>query len=235
VLAGGAMFPMFAGLYHWGPKMLGRKLDERLGVLSFWLMFVGFNVAFFPMHIVGLLGQPRRTYTYPSGLGWDAYNLWETIGTAVLGLGILITFVNWFWSKRHGELAGNDPWHGESLEWATSSPPPEYNFEAVPTVRSREPMWDQPELTNGAQPAEQGGRSLAGGHVTLSTSLVDGDPEAIVHMPHASPWPFFVSVAMLVTFFAVLVSSWTVAAIGGLAAVGSVMGWLFPRGETQET
>jgi cytochrome c oxidase subunit I+III len=235
VLAGGAMFPMFAGLYHWGPKMLGRKLSERLGTISFWLMFVGFNLAFFPMHIVGLLGQPRRTYTYQNGLGWGVYNLWETIGTFVLGIGILITFINWFWSKRHGEPAGNDPWGGESLEWATTSPPPEYNFESIPTVRSREPMWDQPELAVGPQRPEDGGRALASGHVTLSTSLVEGEPEAIVLMPHRSPWPFFVSLGMLITFYALLIDVWLIAAAAALATVFSIMGWLLPRGETQET
>jgi cytochrome c oxidase subunit I+III len=235
VLAGGAMFPMFAGLYHWGPKMRGRKLDERLGKISFWLMFVGFNLAFFPMHIAGLLGQPRRVYTYHAGLGWGVYNLIETIGTAVLGLGILVTFVNWFRSRAHGEPAGNDPWNGETLEWATTSPPPEYNFETVPTVRSREPMWDQPELHDGPQPPDLGGRSLAGGHLTLSTGFVDGDPQVVVHMPRRSPWPLFLTLAMLFGFYGVLLGAWPVAAVGGAACVGCLMGWLWPRGETQET
>jgi cytochrome c oxidase subunit 1/cytochrome c oxidase subunit I+III len=235
VLAGGAMFPMFAGLYHWGPKMLGRRLNERLGKISFWLMFVGFNLAFFPMHIAGLLGQPRRTYTYQPGLGWDLSNLLATIGSFVLGVGILVTFVNWFRSKRHGEPAGNDPWSGETLEWATTSPPPEYNFETIPTVRSREPVWDQPELRDGAQPAEAGGRPLVGGHTTLSTTVADAEPQAVVHMPHASPWPFVLTAAMTLAFFGVLTGSWTVAVAGAAAGAGSIIGWLWPRGETQET
>ena len=235
VLVGGAAFPMFAGLYHWGPKMLGRRLDERWGKVSFWLMFVGFNLAFFPMHIMGLLGQPRRVYTYPPGLGWDLPNLLSTIGVFVFAIGIAITFANWFWARRHGEVAGDDPWGAETLEWATTSPPPEYNFTTIPTVRSRQPAWDQPELRGGAQPPEAGGRPLADGHTTLSTSLADAEPQAIVHMPHASPWPFFLTLALTLTWYGVLLSAWIVAAVGAVASAGAVMGWLWPRGQTQET
>ena len=235
VLAGGAMFPMFAGLYYWGPKMLGHLLDERLGKISFWLMFVGFNLTFFPMHIAGLLGQPRRTYTYASGLGWDLHNLLSTIGVFVLGAGILVTFWNWFRSRAHGEPAGENPWSGDTLEWTTTSPPPEYNFTTIPTVRSREPAWDQPELIGGAQPPEDGGRPLTDGHTTLATTLADADPQAIVHMPHASPWPLFLTLALMLAFYGVLLSSWMVAAVGAVASAGTLMGWLWPRGETQET
>jgi cytochrome c oxidase subunit I+III len=235
VLVGGAAFPMFAGLYHWGPKMLGRRLDERWGKISFWLMFLGFNLAFFPMHIMGLLGQPRRIYTYPPGLGWDLPNLLSTIGVFVFAVGIAITFLNWFWARGHGELAGDDPWGAETLEWATTSPPPEYNFTTIPTVRSRQPAWDQPELRGGAQPPEAGGRPLTDGHTTLSTSLVDAEPQAIVHMPHASPWPFFLTVALTLAFYGVLLAAWVVAAVGGIASAGALMGWLWPRGQTQET
>ncbi|HYZ14131.1 MAG TPA: cytochrome c oxidase subunit I [Actinomycetota bacterium] len=235
VLAGGAMFPMFAGLYYWGPKMLGRLLDERLGKISFWLMFVGFNLTFFPMHIAGLLGQPRRTYTYASGLGWDLHNLLSTIGVFVMAVGILVTFWNWFRSRAHGEPAGEDPWSGDTLEWTTMSPPPEFNFATIPTVRSREPAWDQPELQGGAQPPENGGRPLTDGHTTLATTLADAAPQAIVHMPHASPWPLFLTLALMVAFYGVLLSSWMVAAVGAIASAGTLTGWLWPRGETQET
>jgi cytochrome c oxidase subunit I+III len=235
VLAGGAMFPMFAGLYYWGPKMLGHLLDERLGKISFWLMFLGFNLTFFPMHIAGLLGQPRRTYTYASGLGWDLHNLLSTIGVFVLGAGILVTFWNWFRSRAHGESVGDDPWSGDTLEWTTTSPPPEYNFATIPTVRSREPAWDQPELQGGAQPPEDGGRPLTDGHTTLATTLADAEPQAIVHMPHASPWPLFLTLALMLAFYGVLLSSWLVAAVGAVASAGTLMGWLWPRGETQET
>ena len=235
VLVGGAAFPMFAGLYHWGPKMLGRRLDERWGKISFWLMFVGFNLAFFPMHIMGLLGQPRRVYTYPPGLGWDLPNLLSTVGVFVFAVGILITFANWFWARRYGEVADDDPWGAETLEWATTSPPPEYNFATIPTVRSRQPAWDQLDLRGGAQPPEAGGRPLADGHTTLSTSLADAEPQAIVHMPHASPWPFFLTLALTLAFYGFLFSSWGLAVVGAVASAGGLMGWLWPRGQTQET
>ncbi|MFP5297993.1 MAG: cytochrome c oxidase subunit I [Actinomycetota bacterium] len=160
VLVGGAVFPIFAALYHWLPKFTGRMLSEGLGKLSFWLIFVGFNLAFGPMHVMGILGQPRRTYTYQSGLGWDVWNLMSTVGAFVLALGIAVVGYNWWRSMKRGEPAGDDPWGGETLEWATSSPPPAYNFEHLPTVRSRQPLWDQPDLAGGRQPEELGGMPL---------------------------------------------------------------------------
>jgi cytochrome c oxidase subunit I+III len=234
VLAGGAVFPMFAGLYYWGPKMTGRMMSERWGKISFWLMFVGFNLAFFPMHIAGLLGQPRRTYTYDTGLGWETPNLWSSIGAFVLALGILVTVINWFWARGLGQSAGNDPWHGETLEWATSSPPPVYNFVTIPEVRSREPVWDQPELRDGYQRPEQGGRPLTGGHITLSTSTLDAAPQAELHMPHDSPWPFLLVVAITAMLYGILFGTAILVGLGLGGAIGAVMGWFWLRGETQE-
>jgi cytochrome c oxidase subunit I len=235
VLVGGAVFPIFGGLYYWLPKMTGRLLSESLGKLSFWMMFVGFNLAFFPMHITGLLGQPRRTYTYESGVGWDGYNLAATIGAFLLAFGVLLVFVNWWRSTRTGPPAGNDPWEGETLEWATSSPPPHYNFASVPTVRSKEPTWDQPDLRDGAQPPEKGGIELADAHVTLSTSMLDATPQALVHMPHESPWPFLLTASLTLFFFGVLIEVTTVIALGAAAILAALGGWFWPRGETQET
>jgi cytochrome c oxidase subunit I len=235
VLVGGAVFPMFAALYYWLPKMTGRMLDERLGRWSFWTMFVGFNLTFFPMHISGLLGQPRRTYTYHAGLGWDVWNLLATIGAFLLAFGVLLTFWNWWRSRRHGAPAGNDPWHGDTLEWATTSPPPEYNFETVPEIRSREPMWDQLELRGGPQPPELGGRPLADGHLTLSTGLLDAVPEAVVPMPHASYWPFLLTVGLLVLAFGTLTGNVALLLAGVVGTLAGMAGWFWPRGETQET
>jgi len=234
VLVGGAMFPMLAAIFHWGPKMTGRMLDERLGKISFWLVFIGFNLNMFPLHISGILGQPRRIYTYEEGLGWDVYNLMSTVGSFVMALGILVIIVNWFRSKNNGEAAGDDPWKGETLEWGTTSPPPHYNFVTVPTVRSREPMWDQPEL-HGGQAPEDGGFALADGHTTLSTSMLDAEPQAVVHMAHASPWPFYLSCALLVLFFGLLLQAYAVAIAAAVACTVGLMGWFWPRGETQET
>lgn len=235
VIIGGSVFPIFGGLYYWLPKMTGRMLDERLGKLSFWLMFAGFNLAFFPMHISGLLGQPRRTYTYQENLGWDIWNLLSTIGAFVLALGILITFINWYKSMQSGEPAGADPWEAETLEWSTTSPPPEYNFESIPAVRSLHPMWEQPELRRGPQRPEDGAYLLASGHETLSTSMLDATPQAVVEMPHESPWPVTLTVAMMIMFYGVLFDSGLLAATGVLASAASVAGWFWPTGETQET
>ena len=235
VLVGGAVFPMLAALYHWGPKMTGRLLDERLGKWSFWLTFIGFNMSMFPLHISGLMGQPRRVYTYEAGLGWEPYNLIATIGTYMLGVGLAITIYNWFKSKKKGEIAGNDPFGGETLEWATTSPPPHHNFDHIPTVRSREPVWDQPELRSGEQPVEAGGHPMAGGHITASTSLLDAKPQAIVHMPHGSPWPFYLTIALTVLFTGLLLGSIALSLIGVASSIAGICGWFWPRGETQET
>jgi cytochrome c oxidase subunit 1/cytochrome c oxidase subunit I+III len=234
IMAGVAIFPVLAAIYYWGPKIWGRMLHEGWGTVSFWLVFVGFNLAFFPMHLLGLLGMPRRIYTYQAGLGWDSYNLVETIGTFIMGIGILTSFINWAWSLRHGERAPNDPWNSETLEWATSSPPPDYDFETIPEVRSLHPTWDQPDLKDGSQPPEQGGRPLAEGHRVLATSLLDATPEAIVDMPHDSLWPFFLAVSLTLFFYGALVRIPIFAAVGGAAAAISVIGWIWPRGQTQE-
>ena len=153
----------------------------------------------------------------------------------MLAAGILVTLINWLQSARRGALAGNDPWRGETLEWATTSPPPDYNFETVPTVRSLHPMWDQPELSAGPQRPEDGGHPLSGGHLTMSTSMLDGTPQALVHMPHESPWPLLLTVAMLTFFYGVLIDAYTVAALGAACSVVGLIGWFYPRGETQES
>ncbi|HZN89240.1 MAG TPA: cytochrome c oxidase subunit I [Thermoleophilaceae bacterium] len=152
---GGGVFGLFAGLYYWFPKMSGRMLSEGLGKLSFWLMFVGFNVTFLIQHSAGLTGMPRRIYDYDSELGVTAYNLVSTIGSFILGVGVLVTFVNVVWAVKRGKRAGNDPWQGNTLEWFTSSPPPVNNFDLIPRVRSVEPMKDiRREVAAAAKPAE---------------------------------------------------------------------------------
>ncbi len=142
VLFGGSVFGIFAGLYYWFPKMSGRMLSESLGKISFWVMFVGFNLTFLVQHSAGLSGMPRRIYDYPEAAGWWGYNLASTIGSFMLGIGVLISVINVLRSIKSGKPAGNDPWKANTLEWFTQSPPPENNFDVVPRIRSVEPMKD---------------------------------------------------------------------------------------------
>ena len=219
VLFGGAVFPIFGGFYYWIPKMTGKLLDEKLGALNFWLMFIGFNLTFFPMHIVGLLGMPRRTYTYQAGLGWDGLNLLETIGAYILGIGILVFVFNFVRSMRSGEPAGENPWHGSTLEWSTSSPPPVYNFAVLPTVRSRDPLWDQDTLGPGLQPA---GRS------TLGTTTLVAQASHLIPMPEDSLWPIGLALALSVLFVGFLITAGWLIGLGVVLVMGSIIGWLWP-------
>jgi cytochrome c oxidase subunit 1/cytochrome c oxidase subunit I+III len=202
-LFGGAVFPAFAAIHYWFPKVTGRMFSERLGQISFWLFFVGFNLTFFPMHIAGLLGMPRRVYTYPHGLGWDPYNMAATIGSFLLAGAILLVVANLVWSRRRGAVAGSDPWGANTLEWATSSPPPEYNFERVPVVRSADPNWER----NGDGPV------LDQGHETPATTVLDADFDEVLEMPPESAWPFVLAVSLAAVFALTLTSHYLSAVI----------------------
>jgi len=142
VLFGGAIFGIFAGLHYWWPKMFGRLLNETLGKWTFWLMFIGMNVTFFPQHMLGLLGMPRRVYTYSQGGTWEVYNFMSTVGSFVMALGILVFFANVIRTQRSGRRAGNDPWLANTLEWLAASPPAPQNFDSVPYVTSARPLRD---------------------------------------------------------------------------------------------
>jgi cytochrome c oxidase subunit 1 len=162
VLYGGSIMGIFAGIYHYFPKMFGRMMDERLGKWHFWINMAGTHLTFFPMHYAGMLGMPRRVYTYDRGQGWELYNHMSSVGYALIFISALIFIHNFFRSKKKGAVAGNDPWGAGTLEWSIPSPVPEYNFAKLPTVTSRYPLWDvkAPQLTTDVPHSESGDKGL---------------------------------------------------------------------------
>jgi cytochrome c oxidase subunit I+III len=235
VLNGAVVFPIFAALYFWLPKITGRMLNERLGHVSFWTMFIGFNVAFFPMHILGFLGMPRRIYTYSSGLGWDALNLVVTLGSFAFGFGVLLTIINMAVSHFRGARAPDNPWEADTLEWATSSPPPDYNFEAVPVVASRHPLWDQqplPVADSGLDDATRAfGPAGAHAHTTPITGGLRAAPERMMRIPEPTILPF-VFAAGLAVFVVGLLAQAIVVGVAGLAlGMVGLAWWVWRIGE----
>ncbi|GJG86950.1 hypothetical protein tb265_21310 [Gemmatimonadetes bacterium T265] len=239
VLVGINVFPVIAAFYYWLPKMTGRMLNETLGKWNFWTMFVGFNLGFFPMHVAGLLGMPRRVYTYESGIGLDAVNLVTTVGSYVFAAGVLLFVVNFFWSLKNGEPAGDNPWDAPTLEWATSSPPPPYNFAVLPEVGSRYPLWEgRPGLEGGNEDTAvrsiiHRGPPLDQGRETLGTTPLDGEPQTVLRMPGDSLWPFFLAVALTALAYALLFGAWRTAAVCALLVGASIIGWLWPEDVTE--
>ncbi len=186
VLFGGAIFGLTAGAYYWWPKMFGRLLNESLGKVHFWLMFIGMNLTFFPMHFLGLHGMPRRVYTYPEGLGFEFWNRVETFGSFMLAAGFLVFIVNIIKTWRGPRNAPADPWHGATLEWSIPSPPQEFNFPKLPVVHSSVPQWDA--------------RRAAGGELP-EPELVSGED---IHMPNPSYWPLVAAIGVFLVFFSLL-------------------------------
>jgi cytochrome c oxidase subunit 1 len=150
VLFGGSVMGIFAGIYYWFPKFTGKMLGERLGQINFWLLMIGLNLTFFPMHIMGLLGMARRIYTYPADQGWNELNLMASVGALIIGVGVMVFLYNVIASLKNGQKAGTDPWDAFTLEWDTTSPPKKYNFLEIPIVRSRRPFYDKkyPEIAD---------------------------------------------------------------------------------------
>jgi heme/copper-type cytochrome/quinol oxidase subunit 1 len=216
IIFGAAVFPVLGGMYYWFPKVTGRLYHEGWAKTSFWLTFAGTALTFFPMHILGLLGMTRRIYTYPSGLGWDSYNLIETAGAFVLAAGLLAILGNLVWSARRGAPSGPDPFHGGTLEWTTSSPPPHYNFAVIPTVRSPYPNWDEPMST---------GLVLDEGHETVATTVRDGRLDEVVQMPSESWWPVLVAVCTAVLFAMLPSSHYFTAGLFAALTLVCVAGW----------
>lgn len=198
VLVSAAVLGLFAGFYYWWPKMFGWMLGERLGTLQFWLMFIGFNVTFFPMHYLGMIGMPRRTWTYARGLGWDGWNLLASLGALTIGLSVLVFLWNVWLSARYGPRADNDPWDGHTLEWATTSPPPAHNFDRLPLIRSRRPVWDL-KYGEGA-PRTTPRAADAAGHPEAA-------PTQAVHLPPPTCYPIVLALGLTMAAYALLYAS----------------------------
>jgi cytochrome c oxidase subunit I+III len=224
VLMGGAVFPLLGAFYYWFPKVTGRMLDERLGRWNFWLLFVGVNLTFFPMHQLGLEGMPRRVYTYLAGTGWGDLNLISTAGAGMIVIGFLVFLANVLLSLKQGAAAGDDPWGADTLEWATTSPPPAYNFPHIPAVESRAPLWDRP----GELPAVTGLRTDV--RDVLVTTLLDARPDSLHRHPRPTIWPLLAAIGTTVLFVTLVFTPWG-AVIGTPLLLLGLLGWGWPRGE----
>ena len=203
VLFGGAIMGIFSGIFYWFPKMTGRFLSETLGKWSFWVMFAGMNLTFFPMHFLGVSGMPRRIYTYDEGFGWEAWNMAATIGSYLIAVSVLIFLVNFFRTMRQEPTAPDNPWDGSTLEWATSSPPPEHDFDVVPEVHSYTPLWTN--LDMGIAPPEV--------------------PENNhIHLPPPSYMPLILAIGIGVLAVGLL-SHLALVGIGVAVAIYGIWGW----------
>ncbi len=234
VLFGGAVMPMLGGLFYWWPKLTGRMTSHKGGVISAVLIFVGFQVTFFPMHIQGLLGMPRRIYTYPAGYGWGTYNLIETIGAYVLAFGFLWTLFVFAQSLLSGPVAPDDPWGGNTLEWATGSPPKAYNFPVIPTVHSLNPLWDGRTLQSMVDHRHDDQRTMTEVHRTLRTSELDGRIERVMSMPGETVQPLLVAAFLTMTVCFLLADIMLAAAVA-VGLMGLVIAWwMWNRPEIDE-
>jgi cytochrome c oxidase subunit 1 len=221
VLIGGAIFPLFAAFHFWFPKWSGRMPSERLGQLSFWLLLIGFNATFFPMHILGMRGMPRRVYTYLPGRGWGPLNLLQTIGAGVIALSVLTMLINFLVSRRAGALAGPNPWNADTLDWSVSSPPPPYNFVHIPVVSGPNAVWDaapdQPYVTGLRFDKRE----------VLVTNTVDAEPDHVEELPGHSLAPFALAVATAIGFSGAIFYAWWFT-VGAILAAIVLTYWFWP-------
>jgi cytochrome c oxidase subunit 1 len=222
VLIGGAVFPLFGAFYYWFPKMTGRMLGERLGRWNFWLFLIRYNLTFSPMHLLGLAGMPRRVYTYGAEMGWGNLNALASLGALTIAVSVLLFVVNVWRSLRHGEVAGPNPWNAATLEWSIPSPPPAYNFAAVPVVRGRDPLWEA-----GGIQGHVAGLAVDSREVIM-TSVLDAEPETRESFPEPTIWPFVGAVATTVFFIGTIFTPWAV--VWGSIPVGiALTAWFWPK------
>jgi heme/copper-type cytochrome/quinol oxidase subunit 1 len=233
VLIGINVFPVVGAIYFWFPKMRGRLLDEKLGRWNFWTMFIGFNLCFLPMHLTGLLGMPRRVYTYAPEMGWTTLNLITSIGAFVFAIGVLLLFVNIARSWSKGKIASANPWDAPTLEWSVSSPPPPYNFALIPKVASRHPLWEG-RLPAPERSSLDRGLLLDSGKETIGSTALDAHADMILEMPEDSLAPLFLSLGLAGAFAGLILKLWVVTAIFGVVLAMALLWWLWPRRALRE-
>jgi cytochrome c oxidase subunit 1 len=246
VLFGGSIFGLIAAIYYWFPKFTGRMMDEKLGKWNFWTTFAGFNLTFFPMHFLGLEGMPRRYYSYAEGSGWWFWNVVVTAGSYLLGASILLFIFNIARSLQRGKRAGANPWDGATLEWATPSPPPHYNFAVVPTIEHRDPLWAE---KYGLHEPDTEVEVAIGGRTVSRTNAPDEDPReqeltalaanddgtADVHMPNPSYYPLFAAIGFSTIAFGLVLENPdimigalpvpVISMLGLVVLIASIYGW----------
>lgn len=229
VLVGGFVFPMMGALYYWMPHFTGRMMSERLGKWVFWLMFSGFNLAFFMMHLTGMRGMPRRISTYPEGIGWDRLNMLSSIGSYILAAGVALFVWDFFAHRRRGPEAERNPWAAGTLEWLYKPVTPGYNFRAIPAIRSRDPLWDQPELLDRAAANVDGALRAYPDHrrETMGCDPVTGDPIQILRLPHPTWFPLISAFGLAVMFGALLPSLYWLCGVGAVIALIGFTGWIW--------
>jgi cytochrome c oxidase subunit I len=225
VLIGGAVFPLFGAITYWFPKVTGRMLNELLGQVTFWIFFVAFNITFFPMHLVGIRGMPRRVYTYQAGMGWTALNQIESFGYILLFVAVCLFIANVYKSLRSGERAPANPWRAGTLEWATASPPPTYNFLHLPTVNGREALWDAAPNQPVVVGLDEDVRSF------LTTCTLDAEPDSKDEFPKPTIWPFLAALATTACFVASIFTPWGVT-FGSIPIAVTLIGWFWPDSQS---
>jgi cytochrome c oxidase subunit 1 len=250
VFFGGTVLGLWSGIYYWYPKITGRLMSEPMGKAHFWLTLVGMNLTFFPMHFLGMLGMPRRIFTYGDDMGFNAMNMVVTVGAFIIALGTLIFAINLVWAWKRGRVAGPNPWGASTLEWAMASPPPVYNFATIPVVHSRMPLWE------GDPNREEG---IPHGRVEEETEQVTllgaqlgevRDPESDVnrmsahdlgiHLPPPSYWPIIMAAAISAIFIGLMFrhvegvwhNLWYMSILGVVALVVSIYAWAFEPGHS---
>jgi cytochrome c oxidase subunit I len=227
VLIGGAVFPLMGAVYYWFPKITGRMMSERVGRWVVFLIFLGFNLTFFPMHLLGLKGMTRRIYTYQSDMGWGELNLFVSLSAIILSAGFLLFFLDIIRSMQNGERAAANPWNAPTLEWATASPPASYNFLAIPVVQSAYPLWDEPDGLRVATGLRVERREL------LVTSVAEAKPEVRESSPTNTLWPLWTALTTTVMLISSIFSPWAVV-WGSVPIAIALIGWFWPKGTPED-